>query len=183
MPGNHPDFSYIAVDVETSGPNPAGYALLSIGACTLGEPRQTFYVELQPDKSDFIPEAMTINNLSLDKLITEGLPARQAMRSFADWLEQCVPEGIQPLFLAFNAPFDWMFVNDYFHRYLGTNPFGHAALDAKSYYMGLKGVDWYATSMNDVTQLYLPGKPHKHHALNDAVSLAVIFEKMLTDTR
>ena len=33
---------------ETAGPNPADYALLSIGACTLLEPRATFYAELQP---------------------------------------------------------------------------------------------------------------------------------------
>ncbi len=29
-------------------------------------------------------------------------------------------------FVAFNASFDWMFVKDYFHRFLGRNTFGHA---------------------------------------------------------
>ena len=27
-----------------------------------------------------------------------------------------------------------MFVNDYFHRFLGRNPFGHAALDLKAFF-------------------------------------------------
>jgi len=183
MTNPKPNFSTISVDVETSGPNPAAYALLSIGACTLSEPRQSFYVELQPDKPAFLPEAMLINHLSMEKLTAEGMPACDAMQSFANWLDECVPDGKEPLFLAFNAPFDWMFVNDYFYRYLKFNPFGHAALDAKSYYMGLKRVDWSETSMQEVSHIYSPGRRHEHHALDDAINLAVIFEKMLKDTR
>jgi ribonuclease T len=51
---------YIVVDVEASGPTPGQYSLLSIGACTPGGSRQTFYVELQPDSDVFTPEAMEV---------------------------------------------------------------------------------------------------------------------------
>ena len=40
------------------------------------------------------------------------------------------------MFVGFNASFDWSFVNWYFHKFVGTNPFGVAALDIKAYYMG-----------------------------------------------
>ncbi len=31
----HNNETYISVDIETAGPNPGGYAMLSIGACTV----------------------------------------------------------------------------------------------------------------------------------------------------
>ena len=173
--------SYISIDVETAGPTPGQYALLSIGACTLVEPRRTFYIELKPDKPGSLPEALAISRLSMEKLAADGVEPEIAMQQFADWVSSCIPEGHQPLFVAFNAPFDWMFVNDYFRRYLGYNPFGHAALDIKSYFMGLDGVAWSQTSMRNVSQRYLQGQPLSHQALQDAIDQAVIFQKMLAE--
>jgi len=46
----------ICVDVETAGPFPARYAMLSIGACLVMDIGETFYVELKPDKTDVEPE-------------------------------------------------------------------------------------------------------------------------------
>jgi len=172
---------YIVVDIEASGPSTGQYALLSIGACTLAEPRSTFYVELQPDSESFTSEAMAINQLSLDRLATEGVRPAKAMQNFADWVEQVVPEGAQPVFTAFNAPFDWMFANHYFHRYLGYNPFGHKALDIKAYFMGLHGVAWAETSHKKITGHYFEARELTHHALADAISEAEIFQAMLTE--
>lgn len=173
--------AYIVVDVETSGPNPGQYAMLSIGACTLAEPRQTFYVELEPDHQAFTPEAMAVSNMSLERLAVEGLPPADAMQRFADWVERVVPDGFQPILTAFNAPFDWMFVNDYFHRYLGRNPFGHAALDIKAYFMGLHGVTWQETSYKKISQQYFGKRELSHHALDDAINAADIFQTMLAE--
>lgn len=170
---------FIVVDVEASGPSPSNYALLSIGACTAEEPRQTFYVELQPDKAAFTREAMAVNGLSLDRLAAEGLPPAEAMERFANWVAQVVPQDARPVFAAFNAPFDWMFVNDYFHRYLGRNPFGHSALDIKSYYMGLQGVTWQETSHRYVSRRYCGNPVLTHHALDDAIEEAEILQAML----
>ena len=164
----------VSVDVETAGPNPAEYALLSIGACTLMRPRQEFYVELIPDKDITDPEAMAVHNLEMDALKKEGKPPAEAMESFADWLTQAVPQGRHPFFLGFNAPFDWMFVCDYFHHYIGSNPFGHSALDIKSFLMGFRRVPWSQTSMAALTD-----DPLAHNALADAHSQADIFIDIL----
>lgn len=171
--------AYISVDVETAGPIPDGFALLSIGACTVTHPRQTFYIELQPDRDLFDPQASAIHGLDPAVLTRDGVPPFQAMTLFRDWLLQVVPDGTHPVFVAFNAPFDWMFVNDYFLRYLGTNPFGHSALDIKALYMGVAGRPWSKTSGDELHHLYLEGRKLTHNALEDAIDQAIIFERII----
>jgi DNA polymerase III epsilon subunit-like protein len=173
----------VVIDVEAAGPNPSDYALLSIGACTIGEQRETFYVELRPDRDASTPEAMSIHGLSLEQLAIHGVPPSDAMRQFAAWLDLLTPDGARPIFVAYNAPFDWMFVNDYFHRYLGHNPFGHAALDIKAYYMGLHGVPWAETTYRLASARYDISHPLLHHALDDATQEAALFEALLAAQR
>ena len=91
---------YIVVDVETSGPTPEQYALLSIGACTISDPRQTFYIELQPDVDDALEEAMRINKLSLDDLRKTGLPPYEALAQFSGWINEVLPQNRKPVFTA-----------------------------------------------------------------------------------
>jgi DNA polymerase III epsilon subunit-like protein len=174
---------YISVDVETAGPNPSQYSLLTIGACTIGERPSTFYVELKPVNMNFTPEALAISHLSMERLAERGLEPAEALRRFEAWLKGETPAGQKPVFVSFNAPFDWMFVNDYFHRYLGRNPFGHTALDIKAFYMGCAGVAWAETSMQNVAPRYLSGRELTHHALRDAMDQAEIFRKILYESK
>ncbi len=170
---------YICVDVETAGPYPGKYAMLSLGACLVEDSSASFYVELQPDRPDSLPEALAISGLSLEALAQNGRPPQDAMQAFADWLKTVVPEGRLAVFVALNAPFDWMFVNDYFYRYLGYNPFGHSALDIKAFYMGFTGVNWLETSMKHISARFLQEKHLAHNALNDAQDQAEIFREIL----
>lgn len=173
--------AYISIDVETAGPNPSQYSLLSIGACTISELQSTFYVELKPVNDLFKLEALEVSQFSLAYLEEHGLEPVEAMTRFEAWLKAEVPPEQRPVFVAFNAPFDWMFVNDYFHRYLGHKPFGVSALDVKSFYMGLAGVSWAKTSMRYVGPRYLGDRQLSHHALRDAMDQAEIFQKMLAE--
>ena len=173
--------AYICVDVEAAGPIPGDYSLLSIGACTISEPQQTFYIELQPVNQNFTQEAAAVHQLSLEKLSLEGVTPKEALTRFEDWLlNQAAPKR-QPLFVAFNAAFDWMFVAYYFHHYLGHNPFGHAAIDIKAFYMGMAGVPWSQTSWHFISPKYLTEHTLTHHALQDALDQASIFSKMLEE--
>ncbi|MGD9091507.1 MAG: 3'-5' exonuclease [Anaerolineales bacterium] len=179
MNNSHPPLeTFISVDVETAGPNPSDYSLLTIGACAILDRPSTFYVEIKPVNTNFVPEALAVSRLSMDRLAERGLEPLDAMKRFATWLKDEIPVDQRPIFLAFNAPFDWMFVNDYFHRYLGHNPFGHAALDIKSYFMGLAGVTFAETSMRHVGPRYLGEQQLTHHSLRDAMDQADIFRKM-----
>ena len=169
----------MCVDVETAGPVPGRYAMLSIGACLVEEPETSFYVELQPDREDYQEEALAVSGLVLERLLQEGHEPRVAMGDFADWLLKVVPEGKRAVFTALNAPFDWMFVCDYFERYLGYNPFGHSALDIKAYYMGWRGCAWKETSMRQISGDLFHEKHLVHNALRDAQDQAEIFREIL----
>jgi DNA polymerase III epsilon subunit-like protein len=173
--------AFVSVDVETAGPNPSRYSLLSIGACLVTDSDRSFYVELQPLSGDATAEALSVSHLSLEQLAEQGVPPLEGMQRFADWLAKEVPAGRQPVFVAFNAAFDWMFVCDYFHRFLGHNPFGHAALDLKALYMGVHGVAWSETTMRHVGGRYLEGGELTHNALQDAQDQAKLLCGMLAD--
>lgn len=180
-PQTPPPETYISVDVEAAGPNPSQYSMLTIGACTISQRPSTFYVELRPVNMNSIPEALAVSRLSMDRLADRGLEPAEAMRRFETWLKAEVPDGQRPLLVSFNAPFDWMFVNDYFHRYLGHNPFGHSALDIKAFYMGMAGVTWAETSMRVLGPRLLGDRQFTHHALRDAMDQAEIFRKLLEE--
>jgi ribonuclease T len=174
-----PPETLISVDVETAGPVPARYAMLSIGACLVEDLSTSFYVELQPDREDFLPEALAISGLDLALLRAKGEPPRAAMQAFAAWVSRVVPAGSRAVFVALNAPFDWMFVNDYFHRYLGSNPFGHSALDIKAYFMGATGSAWAETSLSHIAAHLSQDSQLVHNALRDAQDQAAIFRQFL----
>ncbi len=175
------DEFYIVVDVEASGPVPGEYAMMSLGAATLSTPPETFYVELQPDTDSFTEESMQVHNLSLEALKEEGIPPQEAMQKFAEWTEAVTPAGKLPIFVAFNAPFDWMYVNVYFHRYLGYNPYGHKALDIKAIFMGHHHVPFIRTSHYAICEHYDLQTTLSHHALEDAVQEALILKKLLSE--
>lgn len=153
--------------------------MLSIGACTIDDPPATFYVELRPINQRGTPEAARVHQLSMARLMAEGIAPKQAMLQLEGWLKGQVRNDQLPVFVAFNAPFDWMFVNYYFHRYLGHNPFGHAALDLKALYMGTAGVPWSQTSWRYIEPQYVEKENLTHHALQDALDQAILFKKLI----
>jgi len=174
---------FVSVDVETAGPNPSQYSLLTIGACSVENSPRTFYVELKPLNDKITSEAYATHRLDMKRLAERGTQPAKAMADFDAWLSELSSEGQKLVFLSFNAPFDWMFVNDYFHRFIGHNPFGHSALDIKSFYMGLTGVSWSETSMRYIGPRYLRDQQLTHHALRDAMDQTEIFLKMLSEAR
>lgn len=177
--------TYISVDIEAAGPSPSEYAMLSIGACAVDAPdtEQGFYVELQPDREGAIDVAMSVGGFTLDGLRASGTAPESAMRQFADWVASVTPAGHRPVMVGFNAVFDWMFVADYFHRYLGHNPFGHSALDIKAFYLGVTGSSWAGTSMNFVAERYGLDNTLTHNALDDARDQAALFRAVRAESQ
>ena len=120
---------------------------------------------------------------SLERLPREGVEPAEAMARFEAWLRAEVPAGALPVFVGFNAAFDWMFVADYFQRFLGRNPFGHTALDIKSYALGIHGGAWGDTTRRALARRY-PDHPHlTHHAVQDALDQAALFRRLRAERR
>lgn len=173
--------TFISVDVETAGPNPSDYSMLSIGACLVDEPTTGFYIELVPLNHAMTTEALSIGGLTIEHLEEHGVEASVAMSRFSEWITSVVPAGDVPVFVGFNAAFDWMFVCDYFERFLGSNPFGHSAIDIKSLYLGMAGGTWGETSLRFLSPLYLEGRLLSHNALGDARDQAALYTAIARD--
>jgi ribonuclease T len=168
---------FISVDVETSGPIPGDYSMLSLGACVLGAKEDGFYVEIKPLNDNAVPDALKVTGFDLGKLAKSGERPEDAVAKLLVWVQQ-VSGTKKPIFVGFNAGFDWSFVNWYFIHFLGQNPFGFAPLDVKSYYMGLTGCRWEETKSSRIRSEFQPAKPGDHNALADARAQAEMFEKM-----
>lgn len=166
---------FVSVDVETSGPIPGEYSLLTIGACDAYQDQQTFACEVKPISRNADPKALEVTGLSLDELERDGLAPTEAMARFAEWLQELLRDGGTLVFVGLNAPFDWSFVNYYFHRFLGANPFGFSALDIKAYYMGATGCRWDETRSSAMAAVLRPRQKGDHRALHDAQYQAELF--------
>lgn len=166
---------FLSVDVETSGPIPGEYSMLTIGACNVDDPSQVFSCELKPISANADPKAMEVTGLSMEKLAAEGTAPELAMQLFRDWVAHVAGDDSTPVFVGLNAPFDWSFINYYFHRYLKSNPFGFTALDIKAMYMGATGSTWGDTRSSQMAARLHPKSKGDHQALHDALYQAELF--------
>ena len=102
--------------------------------------------------------------------------AAEVFSEFTQWLKQVSKD--QPVFLSDNNGFDWMWICDGFHRYLGANPFGHSSRRISDYYAGLIG------NFGE-TQRWKRLRPivHDHHPVHDAAGNCLAFQRILNGER
>ena len=168
---------YISVDVETSGPDPCKFDLQSIGAVVLDEQLdETFYVEIKPIFGNFLEGAIEKTKLTPSKLQNIGVEPSVAMKNFEIWIRQ-VSQNSNPVFLGFGATFDWKWIDSYFQRFLGHNPFGINGMDIKSYYAGKFNLNWSDTTKAKIAMRgIVTNRKHTHNALDDAIEQAELFK-------
>lgn len=128
--------SFIVVDVESDGPIPGKYSMVSLGAVVV-EPSlsKTFYGQFQPISEEWDPEALAISGHSREECWTFPEP-HQTMTQFAEWI-RANSQG-RPIFVSDNVAYDWQFVNYYFHFFLGSNPFGFSGRRIGDIYCGMQ---------------------------------------------
>jgi len=183
---------YISADVETDGPVPGIYSLLSFGLSVVGkydgrsfEPwvrndDTTFYRELSPISDDFQPEALEVNGLDRNSLVAEGTNPEQAMADAANWVRDMCPE-CRPVLVAYPVAFDWAFLYWYFERYVPNgSPFGHSScLDIRTLYQAVAGTVFDRSGKKEMPAFLQPTTPHTHNALDDAVEQGELFSNLL----
>lgn len=191
-------YAYISVDVESSGPVPGLYNLLSIGACVVGEREQQFYRELKPINEAYVLDAIRVGSLGLrcleplkedpvydprqeqfspshvlSVLSTEGVDPVEAMHDFKSWTLE-VANKKKPMLVTDIQPFDGSFINWYFARFLPDeqNPFGYKGLNLDVLYRGLCGkINARLKNLGVKDSRQTP-----HNALDDAVFQAELAE-------
>lgn len=151
--------SYIMVDIESDGPIPGDYSMVSFGAVLVDEVLdKTFYGRLKPISEKFIPEALTVSGHTRDETLLFDEPAN-VMGEFSEWLEKNCKD--RPVFISDNNGFNWMFICWYFHHFIGTNPFGFSSQNLGSLYKGM---------VNDTFKNFkhLRKTTHTHNPVDDA---------------
>lgn len=169
--------TWFCIDIECSGPVPALYDMLSIGAvAVIGEPggsatdpaepaspseplslQETWYAEIRPTAPRVDPGAMAVNGLDIERLAREGLSLHEALEGLNAYVEAHRVPGSEAVFVGHNAPFDWSFVSYAYHVARLTNPFGYKALDTKALATGVLGLHWLDSNKETLdTLLDLP---------------------------
>lgn len=178
---------YISTDVETDGPIPGPHSMLSFGSAAYTADKtliSTFSANLEtlpeasahPKTAEWWatqPEAWAACRKDLES------PAA-AMARYLAWIQTL--QG-RPVFVAYPAGFDFLFIYWYLIRFVGESPFSHSALDMKSFAMAQLKKDYRESTKRNMPKHWFDKLPHTHVALDDAIEQGALFCNMLKDNR
>lgn len=183
---------YFSADVETDGPIPGPYSMLSFAIVFAGtydganfvRPTnygQSLYCELKPISDHFQPEAMAINGLDRVELAKRGDEPIHAMTSAAQWVRQNAGQG-NPVLVAYPLGFDWTWLYWYFINFSESgSPFDYSrGFDIKTAIAVKTGRTISTSTRAKLPDPYKSHRPHTHNALDDAIEQAEIFANLFT---
>lgn len=181
---------YFSADVETDGPIPGPYSLLSFAMVYAGRYdgqkfespanlKQTFYREIKPISDSFESEALRVNQLDRDRLCQEGKDPVDAMTEAAQWVRKIAGPN-RPILVAYPLSFDWTWLYWYFIRFSSEgSPFNHSGcFDIKTAYAVKARIPVAAAGRSNLESWLRPHREHSHHALEDAIEQAEIFANL-----
>jgi hypothetical protein len=179
--------AYFSADVETDGPIPGPYSMLSFALVFAGsydgrtferpsDYERVFYRELKPISSEFQSEALRINGLDRDRLLAEGSDPIEAMTEASEWVRR--NSGIRnPVVVAYPLSFDWAWLYWYFIKFSAAgSPFGYSrCFDLKTALAVKSRVPITEASRSRLRPSLSSRRLHTHHAVDDAIEQAEIF--------
>lgn len=180
---------YFSVDVETDGPIPGEFSMLSFGAVAYdvdvaigAAPRRidthTSNLQLLPNaKAD--PKTMEFwkkHPAAYEKSRTNLVSPLAAMTDFTTWVNSlCHEYEASAVMVGFPVAFDYMFLNWYLHKFLRASVFSHNALDIKTVAAILLRRPFKATTLGCIPTHWFNSVPHTHVALEDALAQGELF--------
>jgi len=176
---------YVSTDVETDGPIPGPHSMLSFASAAYRPDKTllgTFSANLvtlpgaQGDPGTLNwwqshPEAYQATRTGLED-------PEAAMRRYAAWVN-ALPG--KPVFVAYPAGFDFLFVYWYLIRFTGSSPFSFSALDVKTYAMAMLKLGYRESVKRNMPKRWFDPMPHTHVALDDALEQGALFCNMLAE--
>jgi hypothetical protein len=181
---------YFSADVETDGPIPGPYSMLSFGLVlagtfdgdTFSRPTDyfdSFYRELQPISTEFQAEALRVNGLDRERLVREGVAPTVAMTDAARWVKTIAGEG-RPVLVAYPLSFDWSFLYWYFIRFSGAgSPFDYSrCYDIKTAFAVKAQIPIALAGRSKLIPNLRVNSHHTHNALEDAIEQAQVFANL-----
>ena len=153
--------SYIVVDVEADGNLLGLNSMVCFGAVLIdkeGKLDQTFYGKTAPISDYFDPEALAISGFSREEHLKFDNPL-EVMTNFKLWIEE--HSNGKPILLSDNNGFDASWINWYFIKYLGENPFGWSSRRIGDMFAGFMNNSHYKWKQHRITK-------HTHNPVDDA---------------
>ena len=153
--------SYIVVDVEADGNLLGLNSMVCFGAVLVdkeGKLDQTFYGKTAPISDYFDPEALAISGFSREEHLKFDNPL-EVMTNFKLWIEEHSKGN--PILLSDNNGFDASWINWYFIKYLGENPFGWSSRRIGDMFAGFMNNSHYKWKQHRITK-------HTHNPVDDA---------------
>lgn len=174
---------YVSTDVEADGPIPGPNSMLSFASAAYLADKTlvgTFEANLE-----LLPGA-TADPKTMEWWQTQPAawaacrtnlrePAA-AITEYVAWLKSLPGK---PVFVAYPAAYDFMFMYWYLIRFAGESPFSHSALDIKSYAMAVLGTEFLESTKRNMPRAWFDPLPHTHVALDDAKGQGALFCNML----
>jgi hypothetical protein len=181
---------YFSADVETDGPIPGPYSMLSFALVLAGafngrefsaptNFEKTFYRELRPISDTYQSEALRVNGLDRDRLVREGGDPATVMTEAARWVKDLAGSA-NPILVAYPLSFDWSWLYWYFTKFAKDgSPFNHSlCYDVKTAYAVKAGVPISEAGRSKLLPSLRPDSTHTHHALDDAKEQAEVFARL-----
>jgi hypothetical protein len=176
---------YVSTDVETDGPIPGPHSMLSFGSAAFLADKTlvgTFSANLTtlPDAAGH-PDTMRWWETQPEawaKCQENARDPAEVMPEYVRWLK-----GLpgKPVFVAYPAAFDFLFVYWYLISFAGESPFSHSALDIKTFAMALLGKEYRESTKRNMPKRWFDDVPHTHVALDDAIEQGRLFCNMLRE--
>lgn len=155
--------SFYVCDCESDGPIPGEYSMVCFGAVKVESIlTKTFYGKIKPISNLWKPDALSISGFSREDHLMFDEPEK-VMRDFAEWLKETSVGS--PIFISDNNGYDFSFINYYFWKYYGSNPFGWSSRRIGDLYCGMK-MDSRASWK------HLRKTNHDHNPVNDSIGNA-----------
>ncbi|MEJ8847044.1 exonuclease [Variovorax rhizosphaerae] len=178
---------YISTDVETDGHIPGPHSMLSFGSAAYTADKQllsTFSANLEtlpdatahPKTAEWWATQPAAWAACRSNLQSPG----QAMKAYVGWIRS-LPG--RPVFVAYPAGFDFLFIYWYLIRFAGESPFSHSALDMKTFAMAVLKTDYRDSTKRNMPKRWFDDLPHSHVALDDAIEQGALFCNMLAENR
>jgi len=182
------DQIYIVVDIETNGPVPGLYSMLSLGAVasSRSEELSSFYHKLAPlEDASQHPHNMTFwqqHPEAWQEVTDNQESAQTVIQDFVDWVKSF---DKRPVFVSQPTAFDYAFVSWYLWKFTDNNPFlvqdgASATLDLQSFIVGKHDLKLDMSRGEMLPEWMKQGMPeHSHNALEDARGFGVILRNVL----
>jgi hypothetical protein len=178
---------YVSTDVEADGPIPGPHSMLAFASVAFdGDGNEIAHftrnletlAEAQPH-----PETMewwATQKEAWTVCRTDLVSPQMALWAYVAWVKSLPGK---PVFVAYPAGYDFLFMYWYMIRFSGESPFSHSALDIKTYAMAILKKPFRDCTKRSMPRRWFSECKHTHVPLDDAREQGLMFIKMLKENQ